>query len=57
MGVFVLNEALSDIQYSTVKLVVEIDEIIKCEDSRKPDYAKHPTAEQIGIFLDVLQKR
>ena len=56
MGVFILNEALSDIQYSTVNLVVEMDgditsaEIIKCEDSRKPDYAKHPTAEQIGIF-------
>lgn len=39
-----------------LRLMIEIDgditsaEIIKCEDSRKLDYAKHPTAEQIGIF-------
>ena len=49
-------DALDDIQYSIVKLVMNMNtkptkaEITKCEDGRANDYATNPTNEQIGIF-------
>ena len=49
-------DALDDIEYSVVKLVMEMNgtptkaEITKCHDERQPDYASQPTKDQIGVF-------